>query len=156
METSPAATLLMNEQRRKETKTAKAEKPSDAFDFQLRSYGLPAFVREHQFAKEKLGRRWALDFACMQYMLAVEIEGIVVQRVHIATLGANGRVVKTEPQLIVRGRHASVDGFNQDAIKYASAAMLGWTLIRFTPKQVKDGVAIDYTQRVLCAKGWQP
>lgn len=141
METDAASMLLTSMQRSKERKREKANSKEDDFDFQLRSMMLPKFERQVMFAKE-VGRRWMLDFACRQYMLAVEIEGLIVVRV-------NG-------ELIVKGRHASISGFKEDCEKYASAAMLGWTVIRFEQSQVKDGTAIAYTQRVLCAKGWQP
>lgn len=139
-ETDAAAVVLMAEKRRA---NAKAEKPSkeDLFDFQLRSMMLPKFERQVMFAKS-IGRRWMLDFACSTYMLAIEIEGLVVMRI-------NG-------ELIVKGRHASISGFKSDCEKYASAAVLGWTVIRFEQSQVKDGTAIAFTQRVLCARGWQP
>lgn len=154
METSAAATLLVSAKRQREKKAEKKTAKEDAFDFQLRSYQLPRFERNYMFALEALGRRWQFDFAFVQYKVAVEIEGLVVQRVHIATLDPGGRVVKVEPQLIVRGRHASVDGFNEDCIKYASAIELDWDVLRFTPKQVQDRVAIEHTQRVLVRKGW--
>lgn len=154
METSMPVAILANEQRQRETKAIKAKSKEDNFDFQLRSYQLPRFERGFMFALEDMGRRWKFDFAWLQYRVAVEIEGLVVQRVHIATLDERGRVIKIEPELIVRGRHASVEGFNEDCVKYASAAQLGWTVLRFTPKQVNDRVAIDYTQRVLAARGW--
>lgn len=141
----------LNQRRSKKRKDGE-DSPEDRFDFQLRSYGLPKFERQVRFAKS-IGRRWAFDFACAQYMLAVEIEGLVVQRVHIATM-ANGRVVDVKPELVCRGRHASITGFKEDAIKYASAAQLGWTVLRFEQSQVKDGTAIDMTMRVLYARGW--
>lgn len=141
METDAASVLLTSMQRSKEHKRAKSNSKEDEFDFQLRSMMLPKFERQVMFAKS-IGRRWMLDFACPQYMLGVEIEGLVVMRV-------NG-------ELIVKGRHASISGFKEDCEKYASAAVLGWTVIRFEQSQVKDGTAIAYTQRVLCAKGWQP
>lgn len=154
METSAATALLTSVQRERQKKAEKKTAKEDAFNDQLRGWQMPRFERNFMFALEEIGRRWKFDFAFLQYKVAVEIEGIVVQRVHIATLDASGRVVKATPELIVRGRHASVDGFNEDCLKYASAAMLGWTVIRFTPKQVQDKVAIEYTQRVLHAKGW--
>lgn len=154
IETCDAAELLMKDQRRRQAKASKP-KPEDTFDFDLRRFGLPRFERHHLFAKQALGRKWEFDHASLQYMLAVEIEGIVVQWAWIAQKDEGGRIVRCERELIVRGRHASVGGFNEDCEKYASAAMLGWTVIRFTPKQVEDGTAIDYTQRVLAAKGWK-
>lgn len=152
METSEAASILMNEQRRTAAKRAKASSKEDLFDFQLRSYGLPPFVRQFPFA-ESVGRKFRADFSNQRYMLMIEIEGLVVQRVHIATI-VNGRVVKTTPELICRGRHASIGGFKEDCEKYAIAGQLGWTVLRFEQSQVKDGTAMEFTQRVLAAKGW--
>lgn len=125
-------------------KRAKSEKetPEDVFAFHLQAHGLPHFDRGVMFAKQALGRRWLFDFACAQYMVAVEVEGLVVMRV-------NG-------ELVVKGRHASISGFKEDCIKYASAAQLGWTVLRFEQSQVKSKEAIEYTMRVLHAKGWQP
>lgn len=152
METSDAAALLMDDQRRAAAKRAKASSKEDLFDFQLRSHGLPAFVRQFPFA-ESIGRKFRADFASQRYMLMIEIEGLVVQRVIIATV-VNGRVVKTTPELICRGRHASISGFKEDCEKYAIAAQLGWTVLRFEQSQVKDGTAIEHTLRVLASKGW--
>lgn len=112
----------------------------DLFAFQCRAHKLPLPARQAMFAKE-VGRRWLFDFCWQPYMLAVEIEGLVVQR-----MGG---------ELVVRGRHASISGFKEDCIKYATAAMLGWTVIRFEQSQVKSGEAIDYTMRCLAARGWR-
>lgn len=140
METDDAAKVLIAEERRKEAKRAKSESKEDLFDFQLRAHRVPTFVRQYPFAKS-IGRRWLFDFANEDFHLAVEVEGLVVVRM-------NG-------ELIVKGRHASITGFREDCLKYASAAMLGWTVLRFEQQQVKDGTAIDMTMRVLYARGWR-
>lgn len=124
-------------------KTRKAKpgvSKEDAFAFQCKAHCLPPFARQALFAKS-IGRRWMFDFCWDQYKLAVEIEGLVVRK-----LGG---------QLVVTGRHASISGFKEDCIKYASAAMLGWTVIRFEQSQVKNGEAIEYTIRCLAARGWR-
>lgn len=141
MVTSEAARVLHAERTRQQRKADKP-KPSDDFDFQLRSRELPRFEREHLFAKQAYGRNWRFDFACQKYMLAVEIEGLVVRQI-------NGEWICT-------GRHANVTGFREDCVKYASAAALGWMLLRFEQSQVKSGEAIDWTMRVLASRGWQP
>ena len=110
----------------------------DDFDFQCRAYRLPRFERQYPFAKS-LGRRWLFDFAWPERKIAIEIEGLVVQ--------------KLAGQLVVRGRHASITGFKEDCIKYASAAVLGWRVLRFEQSQVKDGTAIEFAQRVLLPSG---
>lgn len=115
-------------------------KPEDEFARQCVLHQLPQPARQWLFAKP-LGRRWQFDFAFLDpYKVAVEIEGLVVFR-------QNG-------ELIVKGRHASITGFREDCIKYASAALLGWTVLRFEQSQVKSGDAIEYTMRVLAARGW--
>lgn len=130
-------------------------------------YGLPPPVPEHQFAKVELGRKWEFDWCFPQFMVAAEIEGVVVKRVLIAELTdghkqpitANGRVVNVKavkPQLISLGRHASIDGFREDCVKYNSAAMLGWTVLRFDRDAIKGKDALEMTVRVLAAKGWKP
>jgi hypothetical protein len=127
--------------RRKRDRDAE-EKPSDMFERHARELGLPAYVREAQFAL-KLGRKWAFDFCWgPPYMIAVEIEGLVVRRIH--------------GQLQVMGRHASITGFREDCEKYASAAVLGWTVVRFEQSQVKNRYAINMTSRILEARGWNP
>lgn len=124
-------------------KKRKRSSKADDFDYQCRQYGLPAPARELVFAKI-IGRRWRFDFAFgAPYMVAVEIEGLVVRRL-------------PSGELTVGGRHASISGFKADAIKYATAAVLGWTVLRFEQSQVKDRTAIGFTQELLCAKGWKP
>lgn len=117
----------------------------DEFELQCRANGLPAPAREWRFAKS-IGRQWRFDFAFIDQLLAVEIEGIVVA---MATVGGKRRMVSM-------GRHAHADGFREDCRKYASAAMLGWTVLRFDPQMVKKREAIEMTMRVLHAKGWRP
>lgn len=141
METDDAAVLLKSVERQQQQKRAKSNSKEDLFDFQLRSYELPRFERQYPFA-ESMGRKWRLDFANLQFKLAIEIEGLVVQRL--------------AGELVVRGRHASIQGFKEDAVKYATAVQLGWRVVRFEQSQVKDGTAIDLTQRILVGLGWEP
>lgn len=110
------------------------------FAFQCRQNELPAVVPEHRFAKS-IGRQWRFDFGFVDYMLAVEIEGLVVRRI--------------AGEMVCTGRHASVQGFREDCLKYASAAVLGWTVIRFEQSQVRDRTAIEYTMRALAQRGWE-
>lgn len=127
-------------------KRSGTKKPEDEFAFQCMTRKLPTFKRQYRFAKEALGRQWQFDFAFPEYQLAVELEGLVVAS---ATIGGKKRLVSM-------GRHAHADGFREDCRKYASAAMLGWVVIRFEVKMVGSGEAIDYTIRVLAARGWKP
>ena len=120
----------------------KAASMEDRFAFQLRAYQTPPFERDFRFAKQ-LRRQWRLDFAFPHCQLAVEIEGLTVRRI--------------AGELVCTGRHATVAGFNEDCIKYSAAALLGWTVIRFTPAQVRSNFAINMTRRVLMRRfGWRP
>lgn len=110
------------------------------FAFQCRAHRLPMFKREYKFAAESHGRGWMLDFAWVDYQVALEVEGLVVRRV-------NG-------ELVTSGRHVTPVGFRGDCLKYATAAVLGWSVLRFEQTQVTNGLAIDMTLQLLRAKGW--
>jgi very-short-patch-repair endonuclease len=121
-------------------KKSRGKSAEDDFAFQCEQSRLPKPIRQHAFAKQKLGRRWLFDFAFSAHWLAVEIEGLVVRRIG--------------GELVVTGRHASIKGFKDDAEKYAYAALLGWTVLRFEQSQVRSRFAIEMTMRVLSARGW--
>lgn len=106
----------------------------DEFDFQLRAYKIGGYQRNFRFALG-MGRKWHADFAFPRYMILVEIEGLVVRRIG--------------GQMVSMGRHANVAGFREDCVKYASAALLGWTVLRFEQSMVKSGYAMDTTLRLL-------
>lgn len=91
---------------------------------QIRTCGLPEPVRELVFAKP---RRWRFDFAYPDRMIAVECEG------GTWTDGAH-----------VRGKHVE-----SDCNKYNEAALRGWTVLRFTTDQIKEGWAIRTIERAL-------
>jgi len=76
---------------------------------------LPA--REYRFHPS---RRWRVDYAWPEHRLAVEIEG-----------GA-----------WIGGRHVRGSGFMNDMEKYNELTLMGWSLLRFTPRQVKNGEAV--------------
>jgi len=115
--------------------------PEDLFAFHCMVRGLPGGVTQHLFAKS-IERNWRFDFAWPhpEFMLAVEIEGLVVKRL--------------AGQLVCTGRHASITGYKEDNIKYASANILGWHVLRFEQSQVKSGVAVDMTAQFLKSRGW--
>jgi very-short-patch-repair endonuclease len=93
---------------------------------QLGYVGLPAPNVEYPFAKS-VGRGWRFDMAWPDRLVAVEIEG--------ATWAA--------------GRHSRGDGFEEDCVKYAEAAILGWRVLRFTTDMVTDGRAVEMLERAL-------
>jgi very-short-patch-repair endonuclease len=86
---------------------------------------LPVVVeREYRFHPD---RRWRFDFAVPAIRLALEAEG------------GNWSA----------GRHVRGRGFASDCEKYAEAAILGWTVLRFTTEQIEDGYARDAIVRWL-------
>ena len=95
----------------------------------IRADGLPEPVREHRFCR----RRWRFDFAWPDHRVAVEVEG--------------GYGIS---------RHRTMKGYTADCEKYAEAALLGWTVLRFTPPQIKSGYAIDTIKRALAARTYTP
>jgi very-short-patch-repair endonuclease len=88
---------------------------------QLRILGVPPAQVELMFAKEALRRDWRFDFAWPDRMLAVEVEGGVW----------------------VSGRHTRGSGFVKDAEKYNAATVLGWRVLRYTDREVKNWVAAE-------------
>jgi very-short-patch-repair endonuclease len=118
-----------------------ADGPEDVFASQCRALRLPTFEQQHVFAKS-IGRRWRFDFAWPAYWLAVELDGVNVRRI--------GR------ELVVTGRHASIDGIRGDHEKINTAILLGWSVLRFLQTDVKPKLAIETTMRVLAARGWKP
>jgi very-short-patch-repair endonuclease len=78
-------------------------------------------------------RRWRIDCAWPAHKLAVEIEG-----------GA-----------YCQGRHVRGTGFIADMCKYNELTLMGWSLLRFTPQQVKNGEAIKVIHRWFNRKSLQ-
>lgn len=76
--------------------------------------------REYYFAKP---RRWRFDFAWPEQMVAVEIEG----------------------GLWIKGRHTTATGMIADMDKYNAATALGWSVLRFSDKHLRDGQAVFET-----------
>jgi hypothetical protein len=102
-------------------------------------------VKELPFAKQ-LGRNWKFDYAFgwpNSWRVAFEIEGLVMRR----DKAGNWQM---------GGRHGNIAGFEEDCVKYNTAALLGWTVLRATGSQIKSGFGIAILQRVLYAKGWRP
>lgn len=139
------------------SRSARAE---DEFATQCRQYQLPPFMakpKQCYFAKAHNGRLWRFDFAWPQFKVAVEIEGLVVRKLYerYEALDENNKtVIRYRDVLAVTGRHASVNGFREDCEKYNTAALLGWTVLRFEQKLVRPGDAMEVTIRMLSAKGW--
>ena len=97
----------------------------------LRASKLPMPVREHQFMKD---RKYRFDFCWPDLMLAVEIDGGNA----MAVIGKDGKAYAI-------GRHTKA----ADYAKLNHAATLGWRVLRFTPKMVKSGLAIETIEKAI-------
>lgn len=100
----------------------------------LRLMQLPLPEAELKFHPE---RKWRFDLHWQHLgaKLACEIEGGTWMRT------GNG---------YSRG-HAHPERFESDCEKYSEAALLGWCVIRVTPKMIQEGKAVDLIQRALRA-----
>ena len=92
---------------------------NETFAMQIVALGLPAPEREFVFDEK---RGWMLDFAWIDQMLAVELEG---------------------------HDHRLRDRYTRDIDKYNALAALGWTLLHFTRRQVMDLSAVEYVRGAL-------
>lgn len=72
-------------------------------------------------------RKWRFDFAWPDSMVAVEVEG-----------GS-----------WVNGAHTRGGHFESDAEKYNEAALLGWLVLRVTPRQIEAGQALWWVRKAL-------
>jgi hypothetical protein len=61
-------------------------------------------------------RKWRFDWSIPAFKIAIEYEGLAFHRTH----------------------HTSSDGYTKNADKYNQAAVLGWTVLRFTFKNYTD------------------
>lgn len=95
----------------------------------LRAAGLPEPETEHRFHPK---RRWRFDFAFPESRIAVEVEG--------GTWAG--------------GRHTTGKGFQKDCEKYNAAVELGWRVLRFDSAMVRDGRALQQTEKLLRGDAW--
>lgn len=95
----------------------------------ITAVGIPAPQREFRFHPV---RQWRFDFAWPPSLFAVEVEGLVPSR------GPDGEERK--------GRHQTIGGAQEDIVKYASATVLGWRVLRVSQADVKSGQARVWTE----------
>jgi len=88
--------------------------------------GLPVPVFEHTFCK---GRRWRFDAAWLHERVAIEVEG----------------------GIFTNGRHIRSSGFLRDMAKYNAAALLGWTVLRYSPQQIATGDWVNDVKQALAS-----
>lgn len=100
-------------------------------------------VRELRFAQE-VHRQWRFDFAWPAERVAIEIDGLAPHR---ATKRKKSGATYTV--MLAGGRHATVAGFEEDCLKKATAAVLGWTVLQFPQSLVRSGQALQFTLKLL-------
>jgi len=102
----------------------------------MREIGLQ-FAREHRFCPP---RRWKLDYLITNCdaklgAVAVEIEG------------GTGYHKNPKGEVIRGGRHNHEQGYEDDCVKYSTAAIMGYRVLRFTSRQVRFGEAREFLLR---------
>lgn len=100
---------------------------------QLEQAGIP-FEREFRFAPP---RRWRADFLVGEPGF---VKGHWVNKYLVEIDGG---------AWLPKGRHTTGSGVEADAEKQSAAAILGYRVIRVTPKQVDDGRALLWIQQAL-------
>ena len=116
---------------------------------QLRIANLPIPTTEYRFAAP---RRWRFDFAWPDLKLAVEVEGGTFGRTvqcHNCHQPVKRRTKTGWTTVRLGGRHNSGKGFENDCGKYNRAALLGWTVLRYTGSMIRSRVAIGEVQEAL-------
>lgn len=95
-------------------------------DMIWRPYGIKTPQSEYRFHPT---RRWRFDYAFVDRKIGVEIEGGIWSG----------------------GRHTRGSGFLGDMEKYNQAVKMGWAVFRFTPTELKKGIAQAFIKEVLAA-----
>jgi hypothetical protein len=105
---------------------------------QLEQAGIP-FEREYLFAKP---RRWRSDF------LVLAVSPLDPRRI-VDWTAQPAVLVEVDGGAFVAGRHSRGLGIEHDAEKQSAAAILGYRVIRATPRQVEDGRALLWVKQAL-------
>ena len=93
------------------------------------------FFKQYRFNPN---REWTADFYLPEYNLLIECEG------------ATGYFRNPKGGVTLGGRHTKQKGFEDDIIKYNTAQMQGFRLLRFSSKQIGDLVAKNFLKHWLC------
>ena len=100
-----------------------ASEGEEAFLLHCRVYRFTP-EREYRFCPP---RRWRFDFAVPDKKVAIEVEGGTWSN----------------------GRHTRGKGYEVDILKYNTAVLLGWRVLRYTTGMVERGEAIDGVRALL-------
>jgi hypothetical protein len=106
---------------------------------QLEQAGIP-FEAEYRFHPT---RKWRADFFVPHWAYW--------HTVHDEDPGSSDAnlLIEVEGGSFVGGRHTRGPAFEADCEKYAAAAILGYRVIRVTPRQVEDGRALSWIRQAL-------
>ena len=85
------------------------------------------WVQEYKFHPS---RKWRFDYANDRLKIAIEVEGSV----------------------FTNGRHTRGTGFIADMEKYNQAVLLGWSLLRFTPDQMRKTATYELIRNLINTK----
>jgi very-short-patch-repair endonuclease len=99
---------------------------------QLSQAGIP-YEREYRFHPI---RRWRADFGVIEPELA-----------HDPTI-----LIEIDGGSWVAGRHTRGSGFEKDCEKHNAAAELGYRVLRYTPRMIESGEALEQIRRILSMK----
>jgi len=91
----------------------------------LTQAGLPQPMAEHRFAAPR--RRWRFDYSWAAERVALEVDG----------------------GIWTRGRHVRGRGALGDMEKLNEAAILGWRVLRVTPRQLPQQATMQLLRRAL-------
>lgn len=126
----------------------------------------------------QLPRKWRADFALFaeEWTQIVSVEPLPNGQVEsITSSQALGKALadsiriegvrqrSEKPNLLIEidgggyvaGRHTRGAGFEADAEKQSAAAILGYRVIRLTPKQVEDGRGLNWIRQALGLTSWE-
>jgi hypothetical protein len=98
-----------------------------------RASRLPEPVPEFKFCET---RKWRLDWAWPEPITTTLHDGVI------------RLALEQEGGVFLSGRHVRGAGYREDLVKYAEAAILGWTVLRATPEQIQNGTAFDWLTRI--------
>jgi len=110
---------------------------------QLEQAGIQ-FEREYQFVsdEEALRRGWVTPVRGLPHRWRADF---LVRRSDIPPT----ILVEVDGGGFIAGRHTRGTGFEADAEKASAAAILGYRVIRATPRQVEQGLALSWIRQAL-------
>jgi hypothetical protein len=114
------------------------------FEWHLKLINIPDPQREYMFHEF---RRWRFDYAWPQFMVAVELEG-GIYRHGKPVFNVNPKTGNVYKSTIKSG-HLTIEGYESDIVKYNTAVLDGWQLLRFTHRFVADGTAITTLEKLI-------